>query len=36
LEGKFDVTIDGEQVLPENFSSVESIETLVNNSEKNA
>jgi acyl carrier protein len=36
LEGKFDVTIDGEQVLPENFSSIESIETLVNNSEKNA
>jgi acyl carrier protein len=36
LEDKFSVTIDGEEVLPENFSSVDSIEALVNKSEKNA
>lgn len=34
LEDKFDILVDGEDIVPENFSSIESIETLVNKSEK--
>lgn len=34
LEEKFDILVDGEDVLPENFSSLEAIEALINKSEK--
>ncbi len=34
LEDVFSITIDGEDILPENFSSVESIKALVERSEK--
>ena len=34
LEEAFGILIDGTEILPENFSSIESIETLVNNSKK--
>jgi acyl carrier protein len=30
LDNKFGISIDGVDILPENFSSVEKIETLVN------
>lgn len=35
LEEKFGITIDGEDIVPENFSSVEAISSLVERSEKN-
>lgn len=31
LEDAFGIEIDGEQILPENFCSIDAIETLVNN-----
>ncbi len=34
LEEAFGVLIDGTEILPENFSTVESIEALVNKSKK--
>ena len=34
LEDAFDVLIDGTEILPENFSTVDSIEALVNKSKK--
>lgn len=34
LEDNFGILIDGEDIIPENFSSVKSIETLINNSAK--
>ncbi len=34
LENIFSITIDGEDILPENFSSVEAIKALVERSEK--
>ena len=34
LEENFDIIIDGIDILPENFSSLEAIEALVNKSEK--
>lgn len=36
LEEKMDVIIDGEDILPENFSSIESIEALINKSRNNS
>lgn len=32
LEDAFGIEIDGEQILPENFCSIDAIETLVNTS----
>jgi acyl carrier protein len=32
LEQQFDISVDGEDILPENFQSVDSIEQLVNKS----
>lgn len=34
LEEKFGISITGVDILPENFSTVESIEALINKSEK--
>lgn len=34
LENKFGVIIDGIEVIPENFATIDSIEALVNKSEK--
>lgn len=34
LEENFGILIDGEEIVPENFASVKSIETLVNKSAK--
>lgn len=34
LEDAFSISIDGEDILPENFSSVEAIKSLVERSEK--
>lgn len=34
LEEKFGITIDGVDILPENFSSIKNIEVLINKSEK--
>lgn len=34
LEENFDITIDGIDILPENFGSLEAIEVLINRSEK--
>ncbi len=34
LEDVFSISIDGEDIIPENFSSVESIKALVERSEK--
>lgn len=34
LEENFDIIIDGIDILPENFSSLDAIEALVNKSEK--
>lgn len=36
LEENFDIIIDGIDILPENFSSLEAIESLINRSEKKA
>lgn len=36
LEENFGITIDGIDILPENFCSLEAIESLVNKSEKSA
>lgn len=36
LEESFGIIIDGIDILPENFSSLEAIENLVNKSEKKA
>ncbi len=35
LEEKFGINVDGENIIPENFSSVEAIESLIGKSEKN-
>jgi acyl carrier protein len=34
IENEFGVVIDGMDILPENFSSVENIESLINRSKK--
>ena len=34
LEGKFGVVIDGMDIVPENFCTIEAIEALVNKSKK--
>lgn len=36
LEENFDITIDGEEIIPDNFRSVESILALIDKSEKNS
>ncbi len=36
LEEKMDIIIDGEDILPENFSSLDSIEALINKSRNNS
>lgn len=36
LEDAFSVTIDGLEIVPDNFSSIEKIENLVSRSEKSA
>jgi acyl carrier protein len=35
LEENFNIAIDGEDILPENFASIESIKELVSKSEAN-
>lgn len=35
LEENFNLLIDGEDIIPENFSTVEAIEALIKKSEKN-
>lgn len=35
LEDNFNITVDGEDIIPDNFSSVDAIITLIEKSEKN-
>lgn len=35
LEENFSILIDGEEIIPENFSTIEAIEALIKKSEKN-
>jgi acyl carrier protein len=35
LEEKFEISVDGTQIVPENFISLESIESLINDALKN-
>lgn len=35
LEENFGISIDGENIVPENFSSIEAIESLIEKSDKN-
>ena len=35
LEDNFDIIIDGENIIPENFSTIEAIESLIEKSDKN-
>ena len=35
LEEKFSIMIDGENIVPENFSSIKAIESLIEKSDKN-
>jgi acyl carrier protein len=35
LEEQFEISVDGTQIVPENFVSLESIESLINDALKN-